>query len=239
MLWCERSAGPRCEGGAISARRTARTFAISTLLLAGLTLSACGGDDNDATDTADAAATATETTVGGAADPTVAGAGESDSTTAAATTDPAPLSTIEPGDINETVAPVEQSTADPVAIDEPATLPGSITASITSITSIDSIDAILPGETAGPGVSITVEFANGSAEPLDLSSVLVDLVDSDGLSSTPMNSGASPFKGSLAAGESQSATYVFTIDEAVRHDVTIRLSYSADEPIVLFTGDLA
>ena len=239
MLRCDRSAGSRVE----RRPRVGRVLVVGGVLAVVLTITGCGGDDDGAASSSATTTTVADSSTATSSDSTNSESPASDAAATDATqpdvTDPAPLSTMTPGDITETVPAGEvQDTAAPVDIDETATFPGSVSATITSITSVET-DASLPGEIAGPGVAIAMEFENGSTEPLDLSSVVVDLVDADGLSATPINNGTEPFSGTLDAGATQPATYVFTIDESLRRDVTIRLSYSAHQPIVLFTGDIA
>jgi hypothetical protein len=147
-------------------------------------------------------------------------------------------STMEPGDITETIAPQPTETALAVDLDDTAAFSGGVTATITQVVSVQT-EADLPGEIAGPGVALTVEIVNGSADPIDLGATLVDLIDADGLSATQIVQGTEPHTGTLAPGESMFGTYVFGLGEAQRRDVTVQLSYTTDEPIVVFTGDLA
>ncbi len=144
---------------------------------------------------------------------------------------------MEPGDITETVAPQPTESAPAVGLDETAALSGDVTATITEVAAVQA-EANLPGEIAGPGVALTVEIMNSSAAPIDLGATLVDLVDAEGLSATQIVQGTEPHTGTLAPGESMLGTYVFSIDEERRGDVTVRLSYTTDEPIVVFTGNL-
>jgi hypothetical protein len=149
-----------------------------------------------------------------------------------------PPTTVELGNINETVPGQPQPTEPPVAIDEPAETESGISASITGVEAIET-QANLPGEIGGPGVAITIELRNGSAAPIDLNNVVVDLVLPGDVSATPITEGSEPFTGVTAAGAAQTATYVFTVDAEERGDVTIRITYSADQPVVVFAGSIA
>ena len=222
MLWSERSAGPRSKVRLARRQRGLAARVAATVLVLGVTAAACG-DDAEESD-----ANAVATTIAGEFDSAEATTNDNQSS---------PISTMEPGDITQTVPTGVQSTAAPVGLDETA-VAGSNSVTITSIESVET-EGQLPGEVAGPGVAVTIEFDNGSSEQVSLAGVVVDLVDANGLSATPINAGTEPFAGTLEAGATQSATYVFAIDESLRRDVTIHLSYAADEPIVLFTGDIA
>ena len=186
-----------------------------------MSTTACASDD-------DPAASATPTTGADVA--------RSDASSAIVTVT-LPATTIVPGNINETVPNAVQQVAAPVDIDEPATIAGRVTASITGVRSIET-EANVPGETAGPGVAVTIEVRNDSDETIDLNSVVLDLIGADGVSATPILAGTEPVGGPLASGAGASGTYVFNIEEALRRDDTLQLNYAADVPVIVFTGDL-
>ena len=200
--------------------------------------SAITSDDEISGSAASDTSTADDT---GGGDDTSAGSATSDETAGEAATSSTtllPPSTIEPGNINQTVPGQPQPTEPPVAIDEPAETESGVTARITAVKSVET-KANLPGEIGGPGVAITIELRNGSSAPIDLNNVVVDLVLPGDVSATPITEGSEPFTGVTAAGATQAATYVFTVDASERGDVTIRLSYSADQPVVVFAGSIA
>lgn len=206
--------------------RLARISAVA-LMLAGLAMLASCGDDDD-----DRSAVATPTTAVASADSTTS-APATGSTTALI-----PPTTMVPGDISETVAAQPVEIAPPASLDDSVAGDSGVIASIADVRHVD-VEAQLPGEISGPGVALTVALENGRDDALDLSGVVVDLVDAAGASATPINTGTEPFGGAVAAAQTATATYVFQIDEALQDDVTVRISYSADEPIVVFTGSLA
>lgn len=198
---------------------------------------ACGSDDDEASESTVASASSDSIAIDATTTTTISG-DSSSSVADATTTTEAPMSTMEPGDITQTVPTVVVDTAAPVAVDDTASFSNEVSASISNVADVET-ESQTPGEVGGPGVALTIEIDNGSAESIDVGNVIVDLVDSTGASATPIGTGSTPFSGAIAAGDSASGVYVFTIDEAVRGDVTIRISYSADEPIVLFTGNIA
>lgn len=97
--------------------------------------------------------------------------------------------------------------------------------------------AELPGEIAGPGVQLTLGFRNGSSAAIDLRNVVVDLQDASGVSATAMTaSPAKPVSGSLAPGATASGTYLYTLGKNFPGPVHLSVSYSAQAPVVLFSG---
>jgi hypothetical protein len=142
-----------------------------------------------------------------------------------------------PGNINQTVAPVPQTTKAPVPASATVDYGNGVTVTIPGFESIRTT-AEGPGEIAGPGVKITVKITNGTAAAIDLSAVIVDLADSSpnqspaiGMTTSP----AAPFTGSLAPGQSANGVYVFTYPQDWVTPAVISVTYAADQPIVVFT----
>ncbi len=143
------------------------------------------------------------------------------------------------GNINETVAESTLATNAPVAVTETADYGNGVTASLAKVEKITTT-AELPGEIAGPGVALTVQIVNGGSEAIDLGAVVVDLQDSAGTPALPMTAAtASPFTGSLAAGETAEGVYVFTLPQPYSGPATVSVSYTVNAPVVVFTGDIA
>lgn len=142
------------------------------------------------------------------------------------------------GTVDETVPSVPVVALDPVALDAVGDFGDGVTARITSIEPVE-LEATLPGEISGPGVALTVELTNGTDAPLDLTTVAVELVATGDryqtLITTPDDE---PLAGELAPGESGTGTYRFTIAEADRAEVMVRVNYLAPKPTVVFTGSL-
>jgi hypothetical protein len=130
------------------------------------------------------------------------------------------------------------ATARPVGIDQPAAFGDGVTARLSKLEAIDAT-AMLPGETSGPAVAVTVEVTNGTASPVDVGNVTADLTTTDGGSATQVTTDpASPLEGQLAAGQSRSGVYVFRVAADARSDVDIKVKYSSDTPIVVFAGSV-
>ena len=93
------------------------------------------------------------------------------------------------------------------------------------------------GEISGPAIEFEAEVTNdtGATLPLDTATVTV----TSGSAEPPANELVSSRKGfpaSVAAGKTAVATYVFTLAENQRNDVTITFDYRAGTPVVAFSG---
>jgi hypothetical protein len=142
------------------------------------------------------------------------------------------------GSIDETVDAPPGVIADPVSIDEATSFGNGVAIRVASLEAVDAT-AQGPGEVSGPGVLVAVEITNGSSETINLDTVTVDLARDDGASASQLTLLDKPaFAGDLAAGESAVGSYVFTIDEAERSSVTLRVKYSAELPTVVFAGSV-
>jgi hypothetical protein len=87
-------------------------------------------------------------------------------------------------------------------------------------------------------VSLQVRIRNGSARALDVGSVVVTLADSDDAPGVEMSAPpAKPFRGTITAGASASATYVFAVGPQRRNPVRIDVTLRGGAPVLLFTGD--
>lgn len=224
-----------------------------------LAVAGCSSSDNDATSATSSATTTTTVssstgsapvfdttadTTGYTGSNTTADATEPDANTgtAAAPVDTAPAATTEvpaptPGNINQTVAPVELTTNAPVPLSDTADYGNGVTVKLSAIESITT-QAELPGEISGPGVKLTVDIANASSAAIDLGNVIVDLADATSAPAIPMTgTPAAPFSGSLAAGTTATGVYVFTVPADYANPATISVTYSTDAPVVVFTGD--
>lgn len=140
------------------------------------------------------------------------------------------------GSIHKTVPAKTVVTASPVATDQTATFGNRIAARISTIKKITAV-ARGAGEVSGPAVAVTFVIENGSGSSIDLGTVTANLQDAAGVPSVSMvASPAQPFAGTVGAGKSRTATYVFALAPSHRNPVTISLSYTTAAPVVLFVG---
>jgi len=200
-----------------SQRASGRVSRALTAGLMSIVLIASCSDDDAAVDAAPDEAVVADSTAG---DPTA----ESDT-----------------GDIH-TTEPTRSATPEsphPVTIDTPAEFGNGVVAVVTSVAATEVV-AILPGETSGPGLALNIDITNGSPDDIALDNVTVDLLTGDLVSASQITTGDHrPFAGTLAAGETTTGTYVFTVSPDSRESATLTIRYTADQPAVIFTGDLS
>lgn len=127
-----------------------------------------------------------------------------------------------------------------VGLDQGADLGNQVTARLTGAVRVAGVGKGV-GELSGPAVLVTVEFANASSGGVDLDYVVVNLYGPDGApGSALLGDGRSkPFSGLLAPGESRSGVYVLRLPDPVAAPVTVTVSYGAETPTAVFTGDVA
>lgn len=114
-----------------------------------------------------------------------------------------------------------------------------VTVTVSGVRKINTT-AVLPGEIAGPGVQLTIVFRNGSSAPIDLGNAVVDLQDAAGVSATSMTATpAKPVSGSLNSGATATGSYVFTLGKNFPGPAHLSVSYSAQAPVVLFSGPIS
>jgi hypothetical protein len=122
------------------------------------------------------------------------------------------------------------------AADEEIALPTDVVVALSSI-STTMLSAETPGETSGPAVVVTVTVTTGSDQAQDVGSAVVSLDSDDGVVGVPTWAAPyAPLEGEVAAGETVEGTYVFMLDPAAGRSVTVRVNYSAGEPLAVFTG---
>ncbi len=132
-------------------------------------------------------------------------------------------------------------TQPPVAPQSTGNFGDGVTVKITKIAAVKSAGSG-PGEIAGaPSVAMTITLANGTSTSIPLDSVAVTATY--GSAATPASpsdgSPSAPFTGTVAARQTASGTYVFTIPVDQRGNVTVSMSYTANQPTVLFHGSVA
>lgn len=124
---------------------------------------------------------------------------------------------------------------DPVAGDAPVEIVPGVTVSLGDFEAVDG-EAKAPGETAGPAVRFTATIENATDASIDLSSVVVTAFSgADRVPAEPLTEpGAAPFDPEVAAGDTATATFVFTVPVEQRDDVTILVDYQAGVPAAVF-----
>ncbi|MBP2409922.1 hypothetical protein [Brachybacterium fresconis] len=121
-------------------------------------------------------------------------------------------------------------------VGEDVALPTEVVVSLTSITTT-TLTAETPGEYSGPAVVVGVRVTNESDSPQPVGSAVVSLAAEDGEMGVPTwASPNDPLQGEVPAGTTAEGTYVFMLDPADERSVSVRVNYSAGEPVATFTG---
>jgi len=95
-----------------------------------------------------------------------------------------------------------------------------------------------PGQVGGPAVGATLKIKNGSTVAIDLSTVSVRMLGSDGSPGVLTTGGkADPLGGTLAPGNVSRGTYVFTLDKSLRKPVTLQVEYGSGQTVLQFSGN--
>ncbi|MGY1708516.1 hypothetical protein ACI8AC_03305 [Geodermatophilus sp. SYSU D00758] len=124
-----------------------------------------------------------------------------------------------------------------VPLDRPAESADGLSATVAGIEAIEGT-GVGPGNMSGPALRVTVLLRNGTAEPVDLAGVAVDLAHGgERLPASPLDDpSAAPFSGTLEQGGSAEGVYVFTVPADDRDSVTVSVSPRAGAPFLVFTG---
>ncbi|MGY1842298.1 hypothetical protein [Modestobacter sp. SYSU DS0875] len=213
-------------------RRWALASIVAALVVAAavLVLLLTGGGDGDGRAAAEPAATSAAGPAShGPASPT---ASSTPSGTAASVSTGAPTEPAVPGPATGIPAMLA-----PVALDEPAVAADGVTVTLPAIAAIDAVGTG-PGNVSGPALAITVRVTNGTAEPISLDGLQVNVAYSEQeTAASPVNDpAAAPAQGSLAAGAAAEGHYVFSVPAGERDLVTVTVGYAAAAPLLVFQG---
>jgi hypothetical protein len=165
---------------------------------------------------------------------------ESPSATASFSQTPVPSASIPPATASGTPTVVPSATLEPTvtsSIGATAQTGGGVTARVDRITAVQG-EARGPGEVAGPALRVTLEVANGSSKPIDLSTVVVNLYYGKNSKPATALSGPDlqPFSGDLAAGARATGSYVFNVPTSQRDLVRVEFRYSTEAATAIFEG---
>jgi hypothetical protein len=126
-----------------------------------------------------------------------------------------------------------------VDLDEQGQVGDGVTATVRSIEAIEG-SGYGPGNIAGPALRVTVRLDNGTDRALDLGGVAVTLTTgADSTPASPLDDPSqAPFSGTVAAGDSATGVYVFTVPVDRRDLVTVSVGYRPGAPVMAFRGSL-
>jgi len=123
-----------------------------------------------------------------------------------------------------------------VPLDATADFGTGLTVRITRITPISG-KATAPGEVDGPALRMALLAHNAGTRPIPLDgSVVFVSYGPDRTPASELSSGEERFTGSVAPGDTRSATYVFTVPKDQRDDVRVEVSYTGRAPTVALQG---
>lgn len=142
-----------------------------------------------------------------------------------------------PGTINETVESRPAKTKKPVGIEDKVTFDNEVSIEVTDIRQIEDPKTGMPNEVPGPALAVTIELTNHTSEPVPLDAVIVEVLDAENAPGNRMTGDPyEPLTGSLPAAASTSGTYVYTVAKDQRDPITIVVTLTAADPVVLFQG---
>jgi cytoskeletal protein RodZ len=168
----------------------------------------------------------------------------SGSSTPSMSPSPSPSSSETPG-ASVPAAPSPSPTVDPaygapVAQTVPKNAKGDfgdgVTARIAAIKSITATGT-QAGEVSGPAAQVDIELMNGTTADISLGAVAVNAyygVDKTPASPIVSKSGSAGFSGSLAAGKTATARYVFSVSKEQQKTLVVTIGKNAGSPIVVF-----
>ena len=124
-----------------------------------------------------------------------------------------------------------------VRMDQQAAVGNGITAEVVALEAVQGTGQG-PGNIAGPALRVTVRIVNGTAGPVSLDGVAVDLAHGTELvPASPLDDpSAAPFSGTVEASQSAEGVYVFSVPADDRDLVSLSVGYQAGAPFLLFTG---
>jgi hypothetical protein len=213
---------------------------LAAFSLAALALTACSSSH---------AHTAASTHAGANSDsstPSPSSAADGPSPTGATSTDTAPDSAPK-SSATSTLPPVDQlaptgisTTQPPRPLASSASFGGGVAARVTKFThgkEIDTGKGIIAGV---PVVTFTIAFSNGTAKPISVNNVQVDVTYGSDQTPAPQSNFAETtgLTGSLGAGMTRSGTYAFSIPTSAQGGVDVTVWYAMDQPTIALVGSV-
>ncbi|MET3805224.1 hypothetical protein ABIB25_002225 [Nakamurella sp. UYEF19] len=101
-----------------------------------------------------------------------------------------------------------------------------------------NVTASGPGETSGPGVTITLRVTNSGPRAASLTNVGVEVTGKSGVPGVQVaQADVVPFVGTVAPGKTAEGSYLFRLDSAEQKPLTIAVNSFASSPTVIFVGE--
>ena len=215
--------------GRPSRRRRLLLVALALLVVAAVVVLVVtgGGGSSSSADRRPAASSSSAPATGSAAGSTAPASGSAGSASPLTPTPTGPTSNADEG----------PAALPAVALDASAAVGNGVVATLPGIEGIQA-QATGPGNIAGPALRVTVQITNGTNQSVGLDGVAVNLyLGADRAPASPVDDPSMrPFTGALAAGQSATGVYVFTVPADARDAVTVEVGYQAGAPLLEFTG---
>ncbi|QTE28897.1 hypothetical protein [Pengzhenrongella sicca] len=201
-----------------------------------LWLGLAGADDGDAAAATPSASPTPSATAEATPEPTAT------ETPAPAETAPADtVSAPADGDIPDQtpVEPREVVELPAVGLTETADFGNAVSARLLTTSRVDGVGQGV-GERSGPSMLVTVEITNASSADVDLDYVVVNLYGPENAPGQLLlgDSRSAPMSGILPPGEVRTGSYVMRLPDSAGSTVKIEVSYGAEVPTAIFSGDV-
>lgn len=140
-----------------------------------------------------------------------------------------------PADTATPAVDVEESP--PVAVDEPAWFGNDLVVTVTGIEPAE-LEARGPGQTAGPGVVVTLEVRNAGAAPIDAGGVVVNAAYGHATPADPNYSDAAePLSGMLEPGATATGSYAFRVPSDQVDSLVLDIHHATSPNVVVVEAD--
>jgi hypothetical protein len=140
-----------------------------------------------------------------------------------------------PGNLSSEVPSRTVRTAAPVSLGATADFNKQVSARLTRVARVNA-QGKFPGEVSGRALSVTVAFTNSSRSAITTQNAVVNVSDKSKHPLVMLETASRRVRTSIAAGSSATGVYVFHLPAGFAAPVTVSVSYSATEPVVLFVG---
>lgn len=137
----------------------------------------------------------------------------------------------------EATAGSGQTTLPPAKFTSPVVYPSGLNVEIVKSTRV-TVAAQGPGEVSEPGASFELKLTNKSGDAIDLNNVAVTVYyGKEKTPASPAPTSGMPFSGTLGAGMTAEASYVFGLPNGA-DPVELQFSYKTSEPVAVFVGKI-
>lgn len=135
-----------------------------------------------------------------------------------------------------TVAPVATVTLPPTPPGQTANFGTGVTVRVSQVQSVN-VAYQLPGDVAGPAVSVTLVLTNGGPSAFPANGVAVTATYGNATPASPvLDNGYRPFSGTIGPGATQTGVYPFRVPVADQSTVQVQVAYRSGAPIAVLAA---